>query len=248
MGIGTVAWIPNSNRIIVGDLVGPLGGTMTLDGADYQPFPTEVLEAVALPDGQRALISAIPSAGVKLAVIDVDGSNLMPQDFPGLSSTGYVRDLALSPNDQYIAFTKEHLVTYRGGGRIWLLDTNTFDYQPLGPDNTYDYGLAWSPDSQTIAFSRWDSYPDIQTLPHESIAPVSGLWLIHVKDGQEQQLLSSEGLYAHWSPHWLPDGSGLLFLSDRGGEPNIWFIRPDGSELQQLTRQGSLCGEIAVRP
>jgi len=47
---------------------------------------------------------------------------------------------------------------------------------------------------------------------------------------------------------WLPDGSGLVFLSNREGDRNVWFIRPDGSGLQQLTRQGGVVGELALLP
>jgi len=72
--------------------------------------------------------------------------------------------------------------------------------------------------------------------------------VIDAKTGEERILLASDGKYAHWSPQWLPDGSGVVFLTNRDGAVNAWFVRTDGTGLQQLTRQGGLVGGIAVAP
>jgi len=41
---------------------------------------------------------------------------------------------------------------------------------------------------------------------------------------------------ARWdgSPMWAADGR-LLFASDRGGPPQVWSLRPDGSDLHAIT-------------
>ena len=36
-------------------------------------------------------------------------------------------------------------------------------------------------------------------------------------------------------PRWSPDGAWIAFISDRSGKYEIWKIRPDGSELSQMT-------------
>jgi serine/threonine protein kinase len=36
-------------------------------------------------------------------------------------------------------------------------------------------------------------------------------------------------------PRWSPDGAWIAFISDRGGKYEIWKLRPDGSELSQMT-------------
>ena len=36
-------------------------------------------------------------------------------------------------------------------------------------------------------------------------------------------------------PHWSPDGAWISFFSNRSGRLQIWKIRPDGSDLQQVT-------------
>jgi hypothetical protein len=42
------------------------------------------------------------------------------------------------------------------------------------------------------------------------------------------------------APAWSPDGSRIAMYSNRGGEYEIWSIRPDGSGLEQVTRGTSL--------
>src|SRR5919108_1894882 len=37
-------------------------------------------------------------------------------------------------------------------------------------------------------------------------------------------------------PVWSPDGNTIAFFSDRGGNPDIYIMKPDGSQVQQLTR------------
>lgn len=180
-----------------------------------------------------------------MGAIDVHGSDLvsfpLAEPLPG----GYVRNLTLSPEGQTCAFTREHRVTYRGEGQIWVMNADGSNQRPLGSAGAYDYDLAWAPDGRTVVFVRWDS-PNSPVFSTDRAERVSSLWLIDVESGQERLLLSSQGRYAHWAPRWLPDGEGLLLLSTRGGAADLWFVRPDGTGLQQLTRQGGLAGEIAV--
>ena len=42
----------------------------------------------------------------------------------------------------------------------------------------------------------------------------------------------------HRVPRWSPDGSWIAFFSNRTGMYQLWRIRPDGSDLQQLTDAG----------
>ena len=39
-------------------------------------------------------------------------------------------------------------------------------------------------------------------------------------------------------PRWSPDGEWIVPFSDRSGELQLWKMRVDGSELQQVTRTG----------
>jgi Tol biopolymer transport system component len=37
-------------------------------------------------------------------------------------------------------------------------------------------------------------------------------------------------------PVWSPDGNSIAFFSDRGGNPDIYIMKADGSQVEQLTR------------
>ena len=40
-------------------------------------------------------------------------------------------------------------------------------------------------------------------------------------------------------PAWSPDGSKILFTSDRGGKPQVYEMSANGGEPRRLTFQGS---------
>ncbi|MDP2871151.1 MAG: hypothetical protein Q8P31_01205, partial [Bacillota bacterium] len=49
-------------------------------------------------------------------------------------------------------------------------------------------------------------------------------------------------------PRWSPDGKLLAFVSDRGGENQIWLIPSDGGEANQITRHFGGVGEPVWSP
>jgi tricorn protease len=59
------------------------------------------------------------------------------------------------------------------------------------------------------------------------------LWKVPVQGGAATRLTSHPADDAESA--WLPDGSGIVFTSDREGGPNLWFMQPDGSGLRQVT-------------
>ncbi len=51
----------------------------------------------------------------------------------------------------------------------------------------------------------------------------------------------TQGAANDQTPAWWPDGSGLVFTSDRGGGWALWSINLDGSGLRRLTPEGTDC-------
>ncbi len=79
--------------------------------------------------------------------------------------------------------------------------------------------LDWSPDGQWLAFGTF--------------ASADNLYLIRA-DGTGYRQLTDDG-YRNRGPRWSPDGSRILFYSNRGGAYQVWSMRPDGSAFEPLT-------------
>ena len=52
--------------------------------------------------------------------------------------------------------------------------------------------------------------------------------------GGEPVALTGPGYYSNF-PEWSPDGGRILFTSNRGGDFDLYTVRPDGADLRRLT-------------
>lgn len=60
---------------------------------------------------------------------------------------------------------------------------------------------------------------------------------IHDANGTDRLLVGNQGdMFQDGAPSWAPDGSYIVFHSNRGGDFDIWRVNPDGSGLQQITK------------
>ncbi|MGH9335050.1 MAG: TolB family protein, partial [Vicinamibacteria bacterium] len=84
-------------------------------------------------------------------------------------------------------------------------------------EGTY-MNLDVSPDGATIVF---DLLGDLYTIP---------------AGGGEATRLTSGTAY-DIQPVFSPDGKEIAFVSDQSGSYNIWVVSPDGSSLEQVTKE-----------
>ena len=76
--------------------------------------------------------------------------------------------------------------------------------------------------------------PDGQRIAFQTSAPREDLFVVNT-DGSDLRQLTDDD-FKDRVPRWSPDGSRILFYSNRSGRYEAWAIRPDGSGLEQLTR------------
>jgi dipeptidyl aminopeptidase/acylaminoacyl peptidase len=175
------------------------------------------------PDGRRIAFVREDT----ICMVDVEGSHqaLVTHHAAGNRSPRW------SPDGHHIAFVSRR----RGWDQVWLVEapvprrgrpaTHPRAAEPAAltaPGIDVD-DFAWSPDGRTMAVAAQRS-PDLLT---------SQIHLLDVATGAET-LIAGDGEWAT-GPRWLPDGSGLLLLSDRDGWFQAYRIGADGRGRRQLT-------------
>src|SRR5258708_1164664 len=94
---------------------------------------------------------------------------------------------------------------------------------------------AQPPTPQKIAVSRTFANPG-------QVGP-----FIAASDGSDEHpLLSSQD--SDYDPVWSPDGSSIVFTSDRAGSADLFLIKPDGTGLERLTNDPAYDDQAAFSP
>src|SRR5579862_3117491 len=73
-----------------------------------------------------------------------------------------------------------------------------------------------------------------------------GLFVAASDGSDERPLLSSKD--SDYDPVWAPDGSSIVFTSDRAGSADLFRVRPDGTGLERLTTDPAYDDQAAFSP
>jgi len=101
----------------------------------------------------------------------------------------------------------------RGDDALPLIATRTLEFTT---DEGTWINLDLSPDGETIVF---ELLGDLYTLP--------------VEGGEATRI--TRGMAYDMQPEYSPDGSHLVFVSDRNGSENLWMANADGTDARPLT-------------
>lgn len=144
------------------------------------------------------------------------------------SSSGLDFYPAFSPDGKWIAYSSDR----NGSFEIYIKQLGTSGREiQVTSDGGQNFQPAWSPDGETLAY-------------HSKAK--GGVWIVPAFGGTVGRQLTEFGS----TPAWSPDGKQLAFQSDglidlaansfSALPPStIWTISTQGSELKQITKQGT---------
>jgi Tol biopolymer transport system component/DNA-binding winged helix-turn-helix (wHTH) protein len=149
------------------------------------------------------------------------------EDLPcAANSTRADHSPRFSPDGKRIVFISKRT----GVDEIWLTDPKCQKVRQLTSFKTYGVGSPqWSPDGEQIVF---DYFTDNQ----------ADIYKIDLIGGQTTRL--TEDSASDFMPSWSHDGQWIFFTSERPAQNptsqicQIWKIRAEGGDAQQVTLQG----------
>jgi dipeptidyl aminopeptidase/acylaminoacyl peptidase len=183
------------------------------------------------PDGRR--LAYVRGEAIWMAEVEGSHQALVTQHPAGNRSPRWCVD------GHQIGFISRR----RGWDQLWIVDApvprrgrpaarpRSPEPTPLTATGVDIDDFVWSPDGRHIAVTS-QRLPDLLTSQ------------IHVLDVAtcEERLIAGEGAW-ETGPRWLPDGSGLLFISDKDGWFQVVRVSLDGAERAVLTAGAREHGE-----
>ena len=171
------------------------------------------------PDGKLLYYASTASGSSQIVVAGADG-----QGFRRVSHRNAVEvEPKVNPKNPGILL----FVSGPGAQQIYRMNSDGAAVERVTNGEGEASNPAWHPDGQHIAFSWTRGY-------------AAGDWNVFVMDvGTKQyvQLTHSEG--KNENPTWAPDGRHLVFASNRSGRTQLYTMLADGTQVKQLTQQGT---------
>lgn len=224
--IGNPAWSKDGRRVVyqrgpIATIAAPRAPGERLEGRDPS---IELLYASGFPavspDGHHLVVSERTGRGrpddrMGLAIWSTDGSR--PQRI--FRGEGAVMSPQWSPDGQWIVF---------GVGNYFLARNRPAQVMMVRPDGSEERILttgvgnagfpSFSPNGTDVVYRFWGE-------------TAGGLRVLTLATGVIRTLTTGYDNF----PHWSPRGDRIVFSRLANGDFDIFSIRPDGSELKQLT-------------
>ena len=180
-------------------------------GSDETVFATE--DHIEAPNWTPDGAALIYNGGGLLYRLDLDSR--VPERIDTGPHNKLNNDHGISPDGKTLVFSDK---IADGNSCIYTMEPGETPKRITS--NTPSYWHGWSPDSKTLTYTaRRNGAFDIFTIPLEG--------------GGETRLTQNMG---HCDgPDYTPDGVWIWFNADKTGSAQLWRMRTDGSELEQMT-------------
>ena len=175
------------------------------------------------PDGSRIAYTSKRDDVVlpEVWVMDSNGSAQERLTFTPFNPAGFNWSLlpSWSPDGQRIVYAS----TEGGGSQIWIMDADGGAKIQMtngnGPDFPHSNAPVWSRDGALIAF--WSGFE----------GQYGEIWVMDSDGSNKRKLTETPDPLNSDNPEWAPDGTALLFDSNRGGPGTvaIWMMDSSGA-------------------
>jgi Tol biopolymer transport system component len=174
------------------------------------------------PDGRWIVYSSQNFDGTSsISVISVDGSRRRQL----VDDTFANQEPVWSPNGQWIAFASSRSGTFD----LWRMEPSGRHLEQLtATPDAQEENPNWHPDGTQLLFDGCIS----ATYPCPGFAPNYEIFTM-LGNGEIRRLTASPGIDNN--PAWSPDGSTIVFRSDRTRFTALWLMNADGTNERILT-------------
>ena len=194
-------------KVLDGDILEQLtDGLGEASSASFSPDGTQVVFSNKVGDKPSSLWTVDRDGKHPLLLYEGDGNAVNPSWSPNGKSIAFAMSSAAAPQSY----------------EIFILDLETNKIAPVTKGHLSNTGgsVDWSPDGRTLLLFAGE--PGNNNI--YSLELVSGA-ITQLTDGGNNA-----------APSWSPDGRWIVFNSMRASEnANIFIMRPDGSDVRQLT-------------
>ena len=171
------------------------------------------------PDGKQIVYASSAGRCCRIFIANLDGTGFKPlTNSPFIDSEPKVNP----KTGQQVVFSSGR----SGPEQIYLMNIDGGDISRLTDGTGEASNPAWHPGGQLISYAWTRGF-------------AAGKFNVFVMDVAKRsyiQLTHDEG--KNEDPTWAPDGTHLTFMSNRTGTEQIFTMLADGTQVQQLTRQG----------
>lgn len=190
-------------------------------------FDDEARQPAYSPNGTRILFWSRHEGGADIFIMNADGSGVINLTNSGAQET----DPEWCSDGTYYAYVRSTGTQLED---VWVANlAGTVRYNLTKSSTSNDRNPTWSPDCSTIAFTS-----DRDGLPNEEIYAVS---VADVTTPSPTNLTNNtEGNQRDGRPDYSPDGSQIVFDSNRNGfSADIWVMDADGANQSVIYQNDS---------
>ncbi len=168
-----------------------------------------------LPDGKSLLFN---EGGFLYTIPETGG---LPQKLNTGSADRNNNDHGISFDGKQIAISSHRSGKPGGGSTLYILPIGGGEPRMIN-DNTPTYWHGWAPDGKSVLVIA------------QRGKPVYNVYRVNLKDGSEEDLTKNENGHVDGA-EYSPDGKWIYFNWNVSGTMQIWKMKPDGSQKEQIS-------------